>query len=370
MGDGSFGRSLFFGACLLFLTGCEREEYQQPQQKNLKEVVFASGHVETEEAYFIIAAVDGYIEESNIKEGMVVEDGELLAEVSQETPRAQLDDALAGYQLAKEDLHPNSPKIKELDVQIDVAKKELAQDEKLLKSYKKLVVTRAVSEVDYENQRLKTENSRKDLKVLEDSKKDLLNTLDLSLENADNLVKVRRDEFDNYRLRAKGKSQVLKIYRKEGEYIRKGETLAEMGKGASVIKLFVEEGDINSIDLEQTVELSVNTYSGVLFTGKISRIYPSFDEEQQSFIVEAEFIDIPKRIFSGTQVQANIVTSEKQDALIIPFQSVMSGDQVMTRDKGLVQVELGIQNNEWVEVLSGVTKEDFILVDVPKEGAQ
>ncbi len=348
------------------IIACDKNEYQQPQQKNILEVVFASGHITTEAQYKAVSAVDGYIQELPIKEGMIVPADFVLAVIDQESPQAQLNDAQSSYSNAREDANPNSPKIQELEKKMDVAKKELIQNERLLQSYQRLVKTNAVSKVDYENQLLKTERSKKDLAVLEDSKKDLLRSLDLNLKNANNLVKIRKDDIKKYQLRAKGESQILKTYHKAGEYIRRGEILAEMGRGKPIVKLFVEEADINSIKKGQQVELSINTYQGKLFTGEIVHVYPAFDEVQQSFIVDAQFTRQPKQLFSGTQVQANIIISQKENALVIPTNSLVSDNQVMTKNKGLVQLQLGIKNPEWVEVLEGITTEDYIKIDSKK----
>lgn len=359
----AIGTKLFYGVISLLFWSCSGDTYVHPEKKNIKEVVFASGHIETKEQYTLVSAVDGYIEVSQIEEGMFLEHNTVLAEISQEAQQAQLNDALAGYNDARNELDPNSPKIKELDLKINLAKKELANNEKTLGSYEKLIKINAISKFDYDQQKLKTESARKDLLVLEDSKKDLLSTLNLNLLNASNQVTIRQDDVQKYHLKAIGKSQVLKRYRREGEYIRRGEVLAEMGKGEPIVKLFVEEGDINSIETGQTVELSINTYDGALFTGEIAKIYPAFDETQQSFIVEAKLVDMPKKLFPGTQVQANILTAEKEAALIVQTKSLVSGDSIYVKDRGPVKVELGIKNGEWAEVLSGVSLDDLILAE-------
>ena len=348
------------------ITACEQNEYQQPQHKNILEVVFASGHITTEGQYNVISAVDGYIKELPVKEGMAIPDAYVLAEIEQESSQAQLNDAQAGYAKAINDADPNSPKIQELEKKIAMAKKEIIQDERVLESYERLVKINAVSKVEYENQVLKTERSRKDLAVLKDSKEDLLRSLELNLKNADNLLKIRKNDIKNYQLRAKGESQILKMYHEEGQYIRRGELLAEMGRGKYIVKLFVEESEINRIDKGQKVEISINTYQGKLFAGEITHIYPAFDEVQQSFIVEAQFIEQPELLFSGTQVQANIVTSQKKNALVIPRSSLVSENQVMTKNNGLVKLQLGTKSMDWVEVLDGITKEEYIKVNSKK----
>jgi len=349
--------------CALLLAGCAEEKYTSPSEQTVRSAVFTSGHIETEGQYLLISAVDGYIEESLFKEGQLVSDGAAVALISEETPQAQLEDALANYRQAKTDINPNSFKIKEVDLQIEVAQKDVALNEKLLSSYKNLLSSQAVSKIDYENQLLKTEKSRNDLDILKDSKQDLLVQLGLNLQNAENQVKIRQEDASKYRLCAKGNSILLKQMRKEGEYVRRGEVYAEMGKGDPVVKLFIEESDINSVLLGQEVELSVNTYQGMLFSGEITHIDPAFDETRQAFLVEARFREKPDRLFSGTQVQANVITSEKNGALVIPSSCIFNGNQVKTKENGTVQIELGIQHQKWVEVLSGLSKDDSVLLN-------
>ena len=69
----------------------------------------------TEGQYNVISAVDGYIKELPVKEGMAVPDAYVLAEIEQESSQAQLNDAQAGYAKAINDADPNSPKIQELE---------------------------------------------------------------------------------------------------------------------------------------------------------------------------------------------------------------------------------------------------------------
>lgn len=93
--------------------------------------------------------------------------------------------------------------------------------------------------------------------------------------------------------------------------MRKGEAVAKIGQGEFIIKLFVSEEDITKIQLNQTVIVSINTYLDETFKAKVSKIYPSFNEADQSYIIEAKFDELPEKLFSGTQLQANIQTSKK-----------------------------------------------------------
>jgi hypothetical protein len=64
----------------------------------------------------------------------------------------------------------------------------------------------------------------------------------------------------------------------------------------------------------------------------------------------------------NTQLQANIVTDEKKNALIIPSNYLLNGDSVLMKEGKKAAVQKGIVNNEWVEILSGLTENQTIVI--------
>jgi hypothetical protein len=57
--------------------------------------------------------------------------------------------------------------------------------------------------------------------------------------------------------------------------------------------------------------------------------------------------------------EASIVIAQKDNALVIPTAYLIDNNKVQTAN-GLVQVELGLQSMNEVEILSGITKDTWI----------
>jgi hypothetical protein len=143
--------------------------------------------------------------------------------------------------------------------------------------------------------------------------------------------------------------------------VRRGETLAEIGSGHFIARLLVAEEDIVRIKPGQEVFIELNTQKNKSYKAGITKIYPAFDPKDQSFIAEAEFTEPVPEIKSGTQLQANIVIGEKQQALVIPSSYLLPDNYVIREGSDeKVQVITGIKTAEWVEILSGLSEKDVL----------
>ena len=69
-------------------------------------------------------------------------------------------------------------------------------------------------------------------------------------------------------------------------------------------------------------------------------------------------------MIAGTQLQANIITSKKDKALLIPRMFLMDNNKVLVlhgKKADTTVIQAGIVSNEWVEVLKGVSTQDKIV---------
>ena len=168
-----------------------------------------------------------------------------------------------------------------------------------------------------------------------------------------------------YNLAAIGASKVYQIFKKQGDLVRKGDQVAQLGNPDSiVINLDVDEGSISKVQLEQQVLVELNTEKNKTYEARISKIYPHFNETSQSYKVEARFLKEMPGLISGTQLQANIITKRKEKALLIPHVYVVNGNKVLIqKDKKIdsVTITTGIVSDDWIEVLSGLTVNDKIV---------
>jgi HlyD family secretion protein len=110
--------------------------------------------------------------------------------------------------------------------------------------------------------------------------------------------------------------------------------------------------------------VELNTEKNKTYEARVSKIYPHFNETSQSYKGEARFLKEMPGLISGTQLQANIITNKKDNAMLIPHVYVVNGDKVLVK-KGkaidTITITTGIISDEWIEVLSGLTANDIIL---------
>lgn len=342
------------------LLACTSEETAQPKQATIVDAVFASGSVISVNEYRVTASAEGYLVRSFVEDGAHVQSGMPLFQLSNEVQSEQLSNAEILYQDAVKNSNLQSPQRVQAELTVEQSISQLALDKKNYERYEKLYESKAVSQSEYDNVKLQYETSKRNVKINEKALQDLINSLSINVENAKTQMLIQQRNNADYFLSSNLYGEVLKVYKEEGDLVKKGEVVALIGGGGKQARLFVSEEDINEIKLEQTVVLNLNTEKDKTYEGVISKIYPSFDDIEQSFIVEASFLDDPKVLFHNTQLQANIILNQRENTLVIPFQYLAEGDSVQIKNVGVKYVKVGIRNNLWVEILAGVDTGDIL----------
>jgi multidrug efflux pump subunit AcrA (membrane-fusion protein) len=343
-------------------TSCSHNESTKPQRKDITDAVFASGNIFDDNEYLVIAPTDQFLKKSYVKEGDKVKEGMPLFLFSGEVQSAQYETAQANYLDAKAKNNDNSPQMVELKIKLSQANAQLATDESNVKRYENLVKTNAVSQVDYEKVKLQYQASKNNVAQIQQSLLDVKRTLALNEKNAANQLSIqKRNQNDNF-ITANFGGTVLTVYKNQGEYVRRGETIAKLGDAHPIIKLFIAEEDITVIKLNDKVVVSLNTDKQKTYNAKISKIYPAFDSKEQSFIVEASFDKVPDNVFNNTQLQANIIVAEKSQALVVPSSYIIDGNNLQLENGKIMQFVKGISTNEWVEVVTGIAENETIVL--------
>ena len=125
----------------------------------------------------------------------------------------------------------------------------------------------------------------------------------------------------------------------------------------------VEESQLGQIAEGQSVQLQVPAFPTQTFTGAVKSIAPTIDSKSRTAAVRIEPKDDASRLRAGMFARLSIVTAEKQNALLVPRESILAGPAgtqplVITIDpSGLVHrqtVRLGLQSDRFAEVLSGI----------------
>jgi multidrug resistance efflux pump len=299
-----------------------------------------------------------------VSENDVVKDGQLLFQLDNRQQNTQVHIAETNVQYAAVNAGAQSPQLLQIKAQMDAARAKKNNDSITLSRYEKLFVTHSVSRQDVDNARTTWEASARNFDALAESYRVTDNKLKQDLA-------VSRSQLQNvqagngyYNLVAIGGAKVYQVFKKQGDLVRKGEQVAQLGNPDSiVINLDVDEASINKVKLGQKVLVELNTEKNKTYESYISKIFPHFNETSQSYKVEARFTTEKSDMISGTQLQANIVTGIKEKAMLIPHAFVLPGNRVLVshgKSYDTVQITTGIISDEWIEVLSGVTTADKV----------
>ena len=354
-------------AFALLCIGSCKPKYDEvsPKFAPVTEAVFASGSIEPKDAYTLTSISDGFLVKSFVTENDLVKDGQLLFSLDNRQQNTQVKIAETNLQYAAISANNGSPQLLQIKAQIDAARIKKSTDSLALNRYEHLYTTHSVSKQDLDNARLNAESSASNLNAAIENYNATANKVKQDL--ATTRAQLQNVQAGNqyYNLVAIGNSKVYQIFKKQGDLVRKGDQVAQLGNPDSiVINLDIDEGSIGKVQLDQEVLVELNTQKNKTYEARISKIYPHFNETSQSYKVEARFVNEMTGLISGTQLQANIITSKKEKALLIPHVYVLTGNKVQVKkDKKIdtVSITTGIVSDEWIEVLSGITPNDKIV---------
>jgi len=140
--------------------------------------------------------------------------------------------------------------------------------------------------------------------------------------------------------------------------------------------IYVDETDIGKVKKGMFVEYWVDAYKKKVFTGTISMIYPQ-PEIKDNIVYYLAIVKIdPKNtefLKPEMTTHVKIIVEKKKDVLVVPNSAVRfeEGKNVvyaMTKDKAVrVDVETGIRDDRFTEIISGVKEGDKIIIPVIKK---
>ncbi len=362
---------LFFAAAVVLLGSCgKKQQESKVERRDITEFVFATGILEPEYQYNLTAQNDGYLIALGIEEGDLVKAGDVLAVIDNPQNKISSGSAQQLLAIAKDNAAADAPALRQVEANITAAEDKVKQDELQVERFRKLWEGKSVSKLEYENTQLSLSSSRANLEALRQQLANLKR-------QANQQVVVQRSQSDvnqvlagNNTVKAILSGKVYRRFKQLGDFVRRGEVIAVIGTPDTLhARLSVDEGNISKIRLGQPAQVRLNVDNDRSIAAKISEIRPAFDEQTQSFFVEASFTDSLFFKISGTQLEANIETGQRKQVLVVPRNYLTYGDIVrVKREEGEVKqvVKTGFVSSEWVEILEGLKEGEAIITDVLK----
>lgn len=347
---------------LILLNACgKKTEETKPVRKNITETVFASGILVPENQYNLTAQSDGYLINLNFEEGDIIKTSDLLAVIDNKTYDINSQGATLLLEIAKTNASPNAPILKQIEANLKASEQKLKQDKQQAERYKKLFESNSVSKLEYENIQLTYETANANYIALQENYKLQKQQTEQQLISQQTQSDVNKVLQGNNELRAVIGGKVYNKFKELGDYVKRGEVIAVIGNPKNIYaRLSVDESSISKVKLNQQVIIQLNIDKNKNYNGIVTEIYPAFDSKTQSFYCKVKFNDSLSFGISGTQVQANIITNEKNNILVIPRNYLDFGNLVLVEGVGKIKVTTGFVSNEWVEIISGIDETSTI----------
>lgn len=329
--------------------------------RTISSSVYSSVTVQPDSLYKVYAAINGILDQNLVEEGDTVMKGANLVQVVNSTPKINVQNAKLSLDLIQKNYRGNTAILGSLEEEIHAAKLSLANDSVNYFRQKNLWNQQIGSKIELDTKKLTYDLSKNRVLQLQDNYMRTHDQLNTEYKQAKNNYNSSVINSKDYSIKSKIDGKVYALFKNPGEIVNTQEPLALIGSAhIFVIQMLVDEVDIVSIKIGQKVMVSLDAYTGEVFTAIVSKIYPKKDERNQTFLVEALFVKVPDILYPGLSGEANIIVATKTNAMTIPKDYLIGLDNVRT-ENGLVKIATGLQNMETIEVLSGISQSTIIL---------
>ena len=178
----------------------------------------------------------------------------------------------------------------------------------------------------------------------------------MDLRQVQGLISVQSEKIADYTIVAPMDGVVLRRDGEIGEIAEAGQILFRVGvpKPLQVVAE-VNEEDIPRVALAQTVLFRTDAFPERRLEGKVREITPMGDVAAKTYRIKVALPD-DTPLKPGMSVEANIVTREKPNALLVPADAVQ-GNAVFVLDGSRVrkrEIAVGIRGTRQIEVLNGL----------------
>jgi len=339
----------------------DKQEKILPSKVTITESVYSSLTIQPDSLYQVYAAVGGILDKNFVEEGDSVSKGTPIAQIINNAPKLNTENAKLNLQLARENYSGNNAIISSLLDEIDAAELRYKSDSINFSRQRNLWEQNIGSKVEYENRKLAYELSGNNLELLKNKFELTKSELSTKLKQAENNYQTSLIATGDFTVQSKINGKVYALYKNPGEIVNTMEPIAAIGNANDfVIEMLVDEVDIVKLKIGQTALITLDAYGSKVYVAKLNKIYPRKDERSQTFKIEAIFTDPPEVLYPGLAGEGNIIVSQKENALTIPKEYLIGENQVKT-EAGIKEIVTGIEDMERIEVLSGLDTGTYLL---------
>ncbi len=356
-------KNLYFNLVLLtvLITSCgKKTEAYTVGEEAITESVYASGTIKSKNQYQVFSKTNGLVEDVFVEEGALLKKGDAILRLS--NPSSRLNSANSKLALELANQNARGEKLKELQVNIELAKNKYLNDSLLWLRQKSLWEQKIGTQVELEQRELAFKTSQSNYRSALLRYSDTKKTLDFQSEQALNNSRISESMEDDFIIRSETNGRLFSLLKEKGEMVTNMSPIATIGDDSEfLIELQVDEYDITRVKTDQDIVISLDSYKGQVFKARVSRINSIMNERSRSFTVDAFFVDAPKTLFPNLTAEANIIIQSKAKAITVPRNYLIGDTLVLDQKKNPIKVLTGLKDYKKAEILEGLKVNDVIL---------
>ena len=352
----------FFIIILIILISCKKEkESIQVSAGDITESVYASGKVKAIDQYNVYSTVNGVLQNIIVNVGDQITKGQTLLEIDNVTSELNTENARIALDLSAENNRKGSDKLQEIELNVNLALEKLQLDSSLFFRQKKLWDQNIGTQLELEQKNLAYNNSSINYQTSQKRLSQLKTQLQNELKRANVNYDINKKLFSDYSIKSSVNGKVYDILKEHGELVSPQTPLAVIGKADTfLLELSVDENDIIKISLGQKVLVTMDSYKGEVLEAVLDKIYPIMNERSRTFMVEAHFINPPKKLFPNLSAEANIIIQIKKNIITIPNNYIIEGKYVLVDNNQKREIKTGLKDYQKVEVIEGLKENETI----------
>lgn len=357
----------------------ERLTVSEIQKGNFKEFIPVNGIVLPQTTIYLDAVEGGRVEEKYVEDGTVMKKGQPILRLSNTdlqlglvTQQTNVYNLLTQMQISKNAAQQNT--VTKLNQLADV-ESEFKEAERVFNLDKRLFEQKAIGSQEFEkaknnydyllqkralSKRILSQDSVSNLQQVQQAQQ--------SFEGSQNALKVMRQKVEDLIVRAPVDGQLTSLDAEVGQSKNKGERLGQIDVlDGYKVRVDIDEHYITRIYPGLTGEVDLNNKT---FKLTIKKVYSQVANGR--FQVDMEFADsIPDGIRRGQSLQIRLSLSDAATAILLPkggFYQQTGGNWIYKLSKDgskayRVDIQLGRQNPDFYEVLSGLQPGDKVITN-------
>ena len=358
----------------------------------------ATGSLLADESSDVAPQTSGQVVATPVGIGAFVAQGSVIARLNEKDARLRLRQAQAGVQQAvagvrqaeaRLGLRPGGnfdassiPEVRAANAALEQAQAQLRLAEANERRYAELVETGDVAVSIYDQYRTQRDTARAQVNSARQQLESAINTARQSnqaIQSAEAAVETARAQaaiaqkaVDDTLIRAPYAGYISSRPVAVGEYVTPSSNIATLLRTNPIkLELQVPEQNAPQVHPGMAVSLSVDAYPNRNFGGRVTAVNPAIDPASRSITVEAEMENADNSLRSGMFATARLTMPGGGQSIFVPREAVINDQNTNSYRVFVVQgttahlrvVQVGDEENGWVQILSGVQGDEEVALD-------